>query len=97
MRHRALLHNTFGCYIAEQIFGHIEVKSDGSTIKMPYIINSENKKVQVRDVAEKHIIDDLGFIPTVQDYFKHLESQPWFSMPNYLPRIEQELKDQTND
>ena len=47
MRHPALLHSSFGIYIAERVFG-------------PYITNSEGKKVQVRDIAEKHVIEDMG-------------------------------------
>lgn len=52
MRHRAILHNAFGIYLAERLFG-------------TYIYNSAGKKVQVRDVGEQHVIDDVGFIPTV--------------------------------
>jgi hypothetical protein len=39
MRHRALLHNSFGIYLAERLFG-------------TYITNSDGRKVQVRDIAE---------------------------------------------
>lgn len=63
MRHRALLHNSFGIYIAERLFG-------------TYIDNSEGRRVQVRDIAEQHIIEDMGRIPTVQDY---LEGMPLYS------------------
>lgn len=97
MRHRALLHHSFGCYLVEQIFGHIEVKPDGSTIKMPYIINSEGKHISVRDVAESHIIEDLGFIPTPQDYLKELKEQPWFTMPHMVARIQKLIKKDARD
>lgn len=71
-RHRALLHHSFGCFIAEQVFG---VNID----------NGEGKLVSVRDIAEDHCKEDLGFIPSVQDYFgAHtevddgaLKLQPW--------------------
>lgn len=59
MRHRMLLHSSFGIYLAERVFGH-------------YIENSEGKKVQVRDIAEQHVIDDMGCIPTPQDYLDGL-------------------------
>lgn len=97
MRHRALLHNTFGCYIVEKVFGQILVKPDGSAVKTSYITNSDGVKVQVRDIAEQHIIDDLGFIPSVQDYLQHMESKAWFSMPNYMARIKKEIEDKRND
>lgn len=64
MRHRAILHSSFGIYIAEQVFG-------------TYIWNSNDKKVQVRDIAENHVLEDMGFIPTVQDYLQHLPLLPW--------------------
>ena len=97
MRHRALLHSTFGCYVVEKIFGAMIAKPDGTIVKTSYITNSDGNKVQVRDIAEQHVLDDLGFIPSVQDYFQHLESQAWFSMPNYMARIQKELADKRND
>lgn len=66
VRHRAVLHSAFGCYIAEQVFG-------------TYIINSNDKKISVRDLAEEHIIQDLGFIPTMEHWLKQLPIEPWMS------------------
>jgi hypothetical protein len=73
MRHRTLLHSSFGIYITEQVFG-------------TFITNSDNKKVQVRDVAEQHIIDDLGRIPTVQDYLKGMPFYDWLGGPKTMKR-----------
>ena len=64
MRHRALLHNSFGIYIAERIFG-------------TYITNSDGHRISVRDIAEHHVIEDMGTIPTVQDYLQHLPMLDW--------------------
>ncbi len=97
MRHRALLHNTFGCFIVEKIFGTMIQKPDGTIVRTSYIINSDGNKVQVRDIAEQHILDDLGFIPSVQDYLQHMENKSWFSMPNFMARIRKELEDKRND
>ncbi len=41
------------------------------------ITNSEGKRVSTRDLAEEHVIDDLGFIPTMQDYLEHMTLEPW--------------------
>jgi hypothetical protein len=68
MRHRAILHSSFGIYIAEQIFG-------------TNITNSDGKKVSVRDIAEHHIIEDMGKIPTVQDYLEHMPILDWLGGP----------------
>jgi hypothetical protein len=56
MRHRAILHNSFGIYLATDVFGH-------------YFRNSENRMVSVRDIGEGHVLDDLGFIPTLEQCF----------------------------
>jgi len=64
MRHRAILHSAFGCFMVEQVFG-------------TYFTNSDGKKVSTRDVAEEHIIQDLGFIPTMEQYLNNMKFQPW--------------------
>lgn len=66
IRHRALLHNSFGCFLVEQIFGRTRINSDG-------------KEYSPRDVAEDHIIQDLGFIPTVERYLNCMTAEPWMS------------------
>lgn len=68
MRHRALLHNSFGIYLAERIFGH-------------NITNSSGRVVSVRDIAEAHIIEDMGKIPTVQDYLQGMPFYDWLGGP----------------
>lgn len=64
MRHRAMLHSAWGVYVVEKVFGTT-------------ITNSEGRKVSVRDLAEEHVIQDLGFIPTMQDYLENMELKPW--------------------
>ncbi len=68
MRHRAILHSSFGIFIAEQVFGVYMKNGDGAT-------------VQVRDVAEQHVIEDLGRIPTVQDYLVGMPMYHWIGGP----------------
>lgn len=63
--HRAILHNTFGIYLAEQVFGRT-------------ITNSDGKVISVRDIAEDHVKEDCGGkIPTIEDWMKSLEPEPW--------------------
>jgi hypothetical protein len=66
VRHRAILHSAFGCFIVEQVFGRTRVNSDG-------------KEYSPRDVAEDHILQDLGFIPTMEQYLNNMTIQPWMS------------------
>lgn len=68
MRHRAILHNSFGIFLCEQVFG-------------TYIVNSDGNKVQVRDIAEQHVLDDLGTIPTIQDYLDEMPMYEWLGGP----------------
>ena len=64
MRHRMVLHNSWGIYFGEQIFG-------------AYFVNSSGKDVSVRDVLEQHVLDDLGHIPTLEKCFEGMQAEPW--------------------
>ena len=66
IRHRALRHHTQGIAECEKIFG-------------VYIYNHNDKKVIVKSIAEQHIREDLGFIPTIQDWFKLIKPEPWMA------------------
>lgn len=64
LRHRAVLHNAFGCYLVERVFGHTLTNSDG-------------REVSTRDVAERHIIEDMGFLPSLEDWLDELPQSDW--------------------
>ena len=81
MRHRAILRNAWGIFLCEQIFGDILVLPNGDTKKATYITNSEGKKVQVRDIAEQHVLDDLGRIPSLHECMEQLPMLNWFGGP----------------
>lgn len=66
VRHRAILHSAFGCFLVERVFGRTRV-------------NSAGKEYSTRDIAEDHIMQDLGFIPTLEKYLNNMEIQPWMS------------------
>lgn len=68
MRHRAILHNTLGCFLVEQMFGATRMNSAGRTYSP-------------RDVAEQHILEDLGRIPSVSNYLDNMKLQPWMGGP----------------
>lgn len=75
-RHRAILHNSFGIFLCEQVFG--------TTIK-----NSDGKEVSVRDIGEQHVLEDFRgkFVPTIQDWLENMFHQPWMNNgQEYLPR-----------
>lgn len=64
MRHRAMKHHTAGIYEAEKLFGE--------TFR-----NSDDRIVYTRYVGEQHVLEDLGFIPTLEDWFENMEIQNW--------------------
>jgi hypothetical protein len=68
MRHRAMLHNSWGIYLCERLFGH-------------NIRNAAGRTVSVRDVAEQHVIEDMGRIPSVTDYIKGMPMYDWLGGP----------------
>lgn len=69
MRHRSLLHNSWGIFMAEKMFGEaLEVPGEYTTRLIP-----------VRLIAERHVMEDLGRIPSVGDYLKHMTTQPWMA------------------
>jgi hypothetical protein len=65
-RHRCIFHSSFGIFIVEQIFG-------------TSLQNSDGKDVSVRAIAEDHVIEDLGVIPTVQDYLVNMQLTDWMA------------------
>lgn len=68
VRHRAILHSSFGCFIVERVFGYTMENSDG-------------KSFCPRDVAEDHCIEDLGFIPSVDRWFETMTIESWMGGP----------------
>lgn len=64
-----MLHSAFGIYLIERIFGTT-------------ITNSDGKTVSVRDVAEDHVIEDLGRIPSLDEYLQAMTMEPWMGGPS---------------
>lgn len=67
-RHRALRHHAEGIFMCEKIFGHTITISTG-------------RVVPVRWIGEQHVKEDLGFIPSMQDWFKHIQPERWMGEP----------------
>lgn len=72
MRHRAILHSAFGIYVVERVFGTVVLVTDPITPLAP-----KRRIVQVRDVAEQHVIDDMGRIPTLEEYLSGMPLYDW--------------------
>jgi hypothetical protein len=65
-RHRAVLHNAWGIHLAVDVFGN-------------FITNSAGKRVFVKEIGEQHVIEDLGFIPSLSDCLAGLKLEPWLA------------------
>ena len=72
-RHRALRHHAEGIFLAEKLFGVA-------------IVNSDGNQVPVRYVGEQHVREDLGRIPTAQDWLFQIKTQRWM----YGQRLDEE-------
>jgi hypothetical protein len=64
--HRCVFHSAFGIYLIEDIFGRT-------------VVNSYGKEVFVRDVAEQHVLEDLGCIPSLSDWLREMPARPWMA------------------
>ena len=65
IRHRAVLHSSFGIFLCEQHFG------------ITFSRVSDGKQIPTRLIAEQHVLEDLGRIPTLQDWFEDLPFKDW--------------------
>jgi hypothetical protein len=64
-RHRSLYHHTLGVFLCEKIFGKT--------------LTVGKNQVPVRLIAERHIIEDLGWLPSPKDYIDGMVLKPWMS------------------
>jgi hypothetical protein len=63
-RHRALRHHSEGIFQLEALFG-------------PTMTTSTGRIVPVRFIGEQHVLEDLGRIPTVQDWLGKIQPESW--------------------
>jgi len=88
LRHRVVLHNSFGIGLCEQVHG-------------VYLVNSDGKNVAVRKIAEQHVKEDLGFIPSLDQALVGVPISPlvaprlrhvvkWCGLPGKERTVEEE-------
>jgi hypothetical protein len=68
-RHRALRHHAQGIFECSRVFGPL----------LSIRCNDVDIYVPVRAVGEQHVMEDLGRIPTVQDWLQQIQVQPWMT------------------
>lgn len=71
IKHRILLHHTYGIDLSIQKFGE-------------YIVNEDNRTILVRDIVAEHCKEDLsGVVPTLNNWLKYYDS----SLLPELPKV----------
>lgn len=78
VRHRSIYHHTEGIWLCQRIFGRTITVGDPP------------REVPVRLIAELHVMQDLGWIPSPSDYIQNMELKQWMGGP---VRREQNLDD----
>jgi hypothetical protein len=61
-----VLHNAWGIHLAVDVFGD-------------FIVNSAGRRVFVKEIGEQHVLEDLGFIPSLSDCLTGLKLEPWMA------------------
>jgi Domain of unknown function (DUF6915) len=65
VRHRSLYHHTLGVWLCQEVYGPA--------------LTVGRKQVPVRLIAERHVIEDLGWLPSPADYLDGMPIKPWMS------------------
>lgn len=80
IKHRILLHNTYGIDICIQKFGET-------------LTNSEGQTILIRDIAAEHCKEDLmGIVPTLNNWFKYVDDSLLGSITPLNP-VDSKLKE----
>lgn len=72
-RHRALRHHAQGIFECERLFG--------ATITL-----SSGRVIPTRWVAEQHIVEDLGFVPSLSDWLSCIRPASWMTRSRRLSK-----------
>lgn len=63
VRHRSIYHHTEGVWLCQRIFGRVRLIG--------------HAEVPVRLIAEQHILEDLGWLPSPADYIREMQTAQW--------------------
>jgi hypothetical protein len=82
-RHRTLTHNSwFLSVVLERVFGIT-------------FVNSAGKTISTRDIGEQHVLEDMGCIPSGQDFLAEMEYKSWMEGKGKPPSFVKVEKSQT--
>lgn len=66
-------HHSQGIFECERTFGHT-------------ITNSLERVIPVKWIGEQHVQEDLGFIPSLSDWFIQTQPKEWMNKPQKLSK-----------
>lgn len=73
-RHRAMRHHSMGVHACIEHFGRMLRLSNG-------------KDIPVKQIAERHCVEDLGFVPSVADWVRGIRLAPWMTRRHIKRRV----------
>jgi len=71
VRHRSVYHHTEGVWLCQRLFGRV--------LEIPRASGDGTVQVPVRLVAERHSLEDLGWLPSPADYLEGMPIKTWMS------------------
>jgi hypothetical protein len=71
-RHRALRHHAEGIALCVERFG-------------PVLVTSTGRAIPTRWVAEQHVQEDFGRIPSFVDWVRAIKAEPWMGRVPTIP------------
>lgn len=93
--HRALRHHSEGIFTCEEVFGTTIELSTCAKCGVPksehWTTNGDDhrfkaKTIPVRWIGEQHVREDLGFIPTANQWLEGIPLQPWMTRSRKLSK-----------
>jgi hypothetical protein len=82
-RHRAVRHHSVGIFEAERIFGSV-------------IVNSDGQSIPTRILAEQHVREDCGRVPSLADWLKTIRGERWMLSPSWKEGADMKAQDHIN-
>jgi hypothetical protein len=82
VRHRALRHHSEGIFLCEKLFG-------------VSLTNSDGREVPVRFIGEQHVVEDLGYIPSVSEWLSEMPIKAWMGPRSRLEITIENVSDES--
>lgn len=88
-RHRAMRHHAEGIQWMMDHFAKEATDAEGNPVKLYVMTTSQGKEIPLRWIGEQHVLEDLGWIPSVKDWLEDLPQKSW--MMTGARRLSQEF------